>query len=92
MDFKNVRHLREILVADAQGKTTSTMQYSSQSISRFRPSFVQVPFKDQMIARELYFRLGGRRRAGARIGTAIILEIADPPVLPSAGLTAHERI
>jgi hypothetical protein len=75
MDFRNVRHLREILVTNAQGKTTSTMQYSSQSISRFRPSFVQVPFKDQKVARELYARSGGRRREGARIGMEVILEI-----------------
>ncbi len=68
MDFKNVHHLREILVTDAQGKTTSTMQYSSQNASHFRPNFVEVPFNDQMRARELYVRWGGRRREGMRIG------------------------
>ncbi|HZQ09255.1 MAG TPA: hypothetical protein VFD70_21945 [Anaerolineae bacterium] len=77
MDFKNVHHLREILVTDAQGKTTSTMQYSSQNISRFRPDFVQVPFKDQTAARELYLRFGGRRREGTRIGMEVILEISE---------------
>ena len=75
MNFSNVHHLREILVTDTQGKTTSTMQYSSAPISRFRPDFVQVPFKDQMTARELYARSGGRRREGMRIGMEVILEI-----------------
>lgn len=81
MDFKNVNHLREVLVTDAYGKTISTMQYSSQSISRFRPNFVEVPFKDQPLARELYVRSGGRRREGLRIGLEVILEmsaVADP--------------
>lgn len=77
MDFKNVHHLREILMTDAYGKTISAMQYSSQSISRFRPSFVEVPFKDQKIARELYVRSGGRRREGLRIGLEVILEINE---------------
>jgi hypothetical protein len=75
MNFGNVHHLREILVTDTQGKTTSMMQYSSQSISRFRPHFVPVPFKDQMIARELYARSGGRRREGMKIGMEVILEM-----------------
>lgn len=73
MDFKNVHHLREILVTDAQGKTTSTMQYSSQNASHFRPNFVEVPFSDQSRARELYVRWGGRRREGMRIGMSAII-------------------
>jgi hypothetical protein len=77
MDFKNVRHLREILVTDAHGKTTSAMQYSTQRISRFRPDFVEVPFKDQELARELYLRLGGRRREGMRIGVEVILDFTE---------------
>jgi hypothetical protein len=73
MDFKNVHHLREILVTDAQGKTTSTMQYSSQNSSHFRPNFMEVPLQDQARARNLYLRWGGRRREGIKIGmTAII--------------------
>jgi hypothetical protein len=73
MDLKNVHHLREILVTDAQGKTTSTMQYSSQNASHFRPNFVQVPLEDQARAHQLYLRWGGRRREGIKIGmTAII--------------------
>ncbi|HZQ08806.1 MAG TPA: hypothetical protein VFD70_19645 [Anaerolineae bacterium] len=77
MDFKNVRHLREVLITDENGKTTSTMQYSSQRISRFRPDFVPVPFKDQIVARELYLRMGGRRREGMKIGMDVILENND---------------
>jgi hypothetical protein len=73
MSLKNIRHLREILITDAQGKTTSTMQYSSQNASHFRPAFVEVPFQDQTKARELYLRLGGRRREDMRIGTTVIL-------------------
>ncbi len=73
MDFKNVHHLREILVTDAQGKTTSTMQYSSQNASHFRPNFSEVPLHDQAQARKLYLKWGGRRREGTWIGmTAII--------------------
>jgi hypothetical protein len=73
MDFKNVHHLREILVTDAHGKTTSTMQYSSQNASHFRPNFMPVPLEDQARARELYLRWGGKRRAGIKIGmTAVI--------------------
>lgn len=77
MDFKNVHHLREILITDAQGATTSAMQYSTQQISRFRPDFVQVPFQDQALARELYIRFGGKRREGVRIGMQVILEIDE---------------
>jgi hypothetical protein len=73
MDFKNVHHLREILVTDAEGKTASTMQYSSQNASHFRPNFVEVPFNDQARARELYLRGGGRRRAEMRIGTPVVI-------------------
>lgn len=77
MDFRNVHHLREILVTDAYGKTMSAMQYSTQQISRFRPNFVQVPFKDQGLARELYLRLGGRRREGNRIGADVIFDFTE---------------
>ncbi len=73
MDFKNVHHLREILVTDAQGKTTSMIQYSSQNASHFRPNFVEVPFNDQTRARELYVKWGGRRREGMRIGMSAII-------------------
>jgi len=81
MDFKNVHHLREILITDTQGTTTSAMQYSTQQISRFRPDFVQVPFQYQALARELYFRVGGKRRDGVRIGMQVILDIDEisPP-------------
>jgi hypothetical protein len=81
MDFRNIRHLREILVTDIHGKTNSTMQYSTESISRFRPTFVEVPFKDQTSARELYWRLGGKRREDLRVGTQVIVEITPTGVL-----------
>lgn len=77
MDFKNVRHLREILVSDEHGVTSSAMQYSTQRISRFRPDFVAVPYKDQKMARELYLRLGGTRREGMRFGSAVILDFTE---------------
>ena len=73
MNFKNVRHLREVLVTDAHGKTTSTMQYSSQNASHFRPNFVDVPFDDQARARELYLKLGGIRRAEMKIGLTVTI-------------------
>ena len=79
MDFKNVHHLREVLVTDAYGKTSSLMQYSSQSLSHFRPKFVEVPFNDQMFARELYVRLGGRRPKNLRIGMSVILDLSRMP-------------
>jgi hypothetical protein len=73
MDFKNVHHLREIVVTDAQGRKTTIMQYSSQNASHFRPNFVEVPYNDQTRARELYMKWGGKRREEMRIGmTAII--------------------
>jgi len=71
MDFKNVRHLREILTTDADGRTTGTMQYSSQNASHFRPKFTEVPFQDQERARELYARWGGKRPEGWRIGMTV---------------------
>jgi hypothetical protein len=77
MDFRNVHHLREILVTDTGGKETSTMQYSTQQISRFRPTYSPVPFNDQKLARELYLRLGGSRRQGRRVGAEVILDFTE---------------
>lgn len=77
MDFKNVHHLREILVTNIQGKLVSTMQYSLQNIARFRPDFVEVPFKDQKLAHELYVRFGGRLREGMSIGNEVTLEMSE---------------
>ena len=73
MDLKNVRHLREILITNAHGQTISTMQYSSQNVSHFRPNFADVPVNDQMGARELYLKMGGSRRAEMRIGMTIVI-------------------
>jgi hypothetical protein len=73
MDFKNVRHLREVLVTDPQGQTTSVMQYSSQNSSHFRPNFVNVPPNDQTRARELYLKWGGIRRPDMKIGTTVVI-------------------
>lgn len=73
MDLRNIRHLREVLITDAHGKAISIMQYSSQSISHFRPNFVQVPLDDQAQARDLYLRWGGNRRDGVRIGMTVII-------------------
>lgn len=73
MNLKNVRHLREILVTDAHGRATGIMQYSSQNVSHFRPNFVEVPLVAQAQARELYLKLGGRRREGMRIGMTVII-------------------
>ena len=75
MDLKNVRHLREILVTDAQGEATSIMQYSSQNTSHFRPNFVEVPLDDQARARELYLVWGGQRREGMSIGMTVTIPI-----------------
>ncbi len=73
MDLKNVRHLREVLITNERGKTVSTMQYSSQNASHFRPNFVSVPPADQARARELYQKLGGMRRQGVRIGMTVTI-------------------
>jgi hypothetical protein len=73
MDFKNVRHLREVLVTDAQGKTKSMMQYSSQNTSHFRPNFVNVPPGDQTRAHALYLKWGGIRRGDAKIGITVVI-------------------
>ena len=78
MDLKNVRHLRQVLVTDTQGKTTSRIQYSSQNTSHFRPNFVDVPMSDQAEAHKFYMSWGGSRRDGVKIGMAVtILSIAD---------------
>ena len=73
MDLKNVRHLREILITNAHGQTISTMQYSSQNVSHFRPNFAEVPVSDQVGARELYLKMGGRRREGVKIGMTVVI-------------------
>ncbi len=73
MDLKNVRHLREILVTDARGNTTKTMQYSSQNASHFRPKFSEVPSEDQARAHELYLSWGGQRRDGISIGMTVTI-------------------
>ena len=73
VDLKNVRHLREILITNAHGKTVSTMQYSSQNVSHFRPNFAEVPVDNQAGARELYLKMGGRRREGMKIGMTIVI-------------------
>jgi len=73
MNLRNVRHLREILITNVQGKTFGTMQYSSQNASHFRPNFVEVPLEDQARARELYLRWGGRRREGMQFGMTVII-------------------
>ena len=76
MDLKNIRHLREILITNAHGKTISTMQYSSQNISHFRPNFAEVPIDDQAGARDLYQKMGGRRREGVKIGPTVVIQAA----------------
>jgi hypothetical protein len=73
MNFRNVRHLREVLVTDAHGRTSSKMQYSSQNTSHFRPNFVEVPFDDQARARELYIKWGGIRRPEMKIGLTVTI-------------------
>jgi len=73
VDLKNVRHLREVLVTNARGKAISIMQYSSQSVSHFRPNFVEVPLDDQARARELYLKWGGHRREGMILGMTVII-------------------
>lgn len=75
MDLKNVRHLREVLVIDAQGKKSCIMQYSSQNTYHFRPNFVEVPMDDQARARELYLEWGGQRREGVSIGMPVIIPL-----------------
>lgn len=77
MDFKNVNHLREVLKTDTQGNSIGAMQYSTRKISCVRPTFVDVPLAHQARARELYFKSGGRRREGMKIGTAAILDFAE---------------
>ena len=73
MDFKDVHHLREVLVRDWRGNTVSTMQYSYDNASYLRPNFMEVPFNYQERARELYLEYGGRRGEGMLIGPTAIL-------------------
>ena len=73
MAVKKIHHLREILVTDAWGKTTSTMQYSFDNASYLQPVFFEVPFNEQVQARELYAEHGGRRAEEIRIGPIIII-------------------
>jgi hypothetical protein len=76
MDLINVRHLREVLIADERGKLISTMQYSSQNTYHFRPSFVEVPAPDQAAAHELYIKWGGQRREGVMFGMTVTIPLA----------------
>ncbi len=73
MEFNRVHHLREILLRDARGNTTSTMQYSFDNAAYLHPNFFEVPFADQERARELYLDQGGRRSQELTIGPVVIL-------------------
>lgn len=79
MDFKNVRHLREILITGGQCRPISRMQYSSQNASHVRPNFLDVPVDDQASARALYLRWGGHRREGMKIGMTVVIPMHSRP-------------
>lgn len=71
MNIQKVRFLREVLVTDAKGHDTITMEFSYDSDLERTPHFFEVPAQDVPKARSLYAAWGGRRTVGHRQGTTV---------------------
>ena len=71
MDIQRVQFLREFLVTDRQGNTTSTVEFSYDEGSDRAPHFFSVPADEQAQASELYLDWGGNRPEGYRRGTTV---------------------
>ena len=71
MDIKRVSFLREILVSDRQGKTTSVIEFSYDDRFVRRQRFFGVPDLEEAQARQLYQEWGGSRAEGCRFGATV---------------------
>ncbi len=71
MDIKRVRFLREVVVTDAQGRDTISLEFSYDSGVGRAPYFLAVPVEQISQARSLYHAWGGSRQAGERVGTTV---------------------
>ncbi len=71
MHIERIQFLREVLVTDRKGKSTSTMEFSCDSGAERAPHFFGVPDDDVPQARALYLAWGGKRPEGYQIGTTV---------------------
>ncbi len=71
MHIDRIQFLREILVTDHKGKSTSTIEFSYDSGAERAPHFFGVPDDYIPQARALYLAWGGSRLAGYQIGTTV---------------------
>lgn len=71
MNQQRVRFLREVLVADSNGKSTTTIEFSYEDRFALKPRFFGVPDDQEAQARQLYLEWGGTRREGQRHGTTV---------------------
>ena len=73
MNLDAIHFMREVLVKDYKGKEIPTMQVSYANTSSLHPVYKEAAFYDADAVRTLYHELGGGRRAGARMGSTVIL-------------------
>jgi hypothetical protein len=71
MDKQRVRFLREILITDRNGKSTTTIEFSYDDWFVRKPRFFDVPIDEEALARQLYLEWGGTRLDGQRRGTIV---------------------
>jgi hypothetical protein len=71
MDNQRVRFLREILITDRNGKSTTTIEFSYDDRFVRKPRFFGVPYDEVVQARQLYLEWGGTRLEGQRRGTSV---------------------
>ncbi len=73
MSIQQIHFIREVLVADYQGKLTPTMQVSDSNAACLNPTFQEAAFYEAAEVRTVYAKLGGGRRDGERQGTTVII-------------------
>jgi hypothetical protein len=71
MDNQRIRFLREILITDRNGKSTTTIEFSYDDRFVRKPHFFGVPDDEEAQARQLYLEWGGTRLEGQRRGTTV---------------------
>ncbi len=73
MDLENIHFIREIVIADKQGKKKPVIQISYARPSETHPKFQTVPDKYQSQMRTLYREMGGGRLDEWLVGLTIII-------------------
>jgi hypothetical protein len=71
MDKQRIRFLREILITDRNGKSTTTIEFSYDDRFVRKPRFFDIPIDEEAQARQLYLEWGGVRHEGQRLGTIV---------------------